>query len=127
MKRVLIQLSLIAAAAMAAPAAMAGSEIVKCIDGKGHVTLTDQPCADGTTTVRMARMPADVQGATAAEPYPLAAERASLPPPRALQRRLPATRAKAKPMQRDIHTLKEARAAFLLYDAGGKQTLAGLN
>ena len=125
MKRVLIQLSLFAAAAMAAPA-MAGSEIVKCIDAGGHVTLTDQPCSDGTTTVRMAKTPANSIEAAPAEPYPLAAERASLPPPRALQRRAPA-RAKAKPMQRDINTLKEARAQFLLLDAGAKQTLAGLN
>jgi hypothetical protein len=125
MKRVLIQLSLFAAAAMAVPA-MAGSEIVKCIDAQGHVTLTDQPCSDGATTVRMAKMPADAVEATPAEPYPLAADRASLPPPRALQRRAP-TRAKAKPMQRDIHTLKEARAQFLLLDASAKQTLAGLH
>jgi hypothetical protein len=126
MKRVLIQISLCAAAALGAPAALAGSEIVKCIDAKGHVTLTDQPCTDGATTVRMAKMPADAQDATPVEPYPLAAERASLPP-RDLQRRAPATRAKAKPMQRDIHTLKEARATFLLQDAGAKHTLAGLN
>lgn len=125
MKRILIQLSLFAAAATAVPA-MAGSEIVKCIDAKGHVTLTDQACGDGTTTVRMARMPAGAAEVAPAAPYPLAAERASLPPPRALQRRAPA-RAKAKPMQRDIHTLKEARAQFLLLDAGAKQTLAGLN
>ena len=33
---------------MAASVAMAGSEIVKCVDAAGHVVLTDQPCQGGT-------------------------------------------------------------------------------
>ncbi|MFL6674141.1 MAG: DUF4124 domain-containing protein, partial [Massilia sp.] len=52
MKRHALQLSLIAAM-LAAPAAWAGSEIVKCVDHVGRVTLTDQPCADAATTVRL--------------------------------------------------------------------------
>lgn len=112
-------------AAMAAPAAHAGSDIVKCVDGAGRVTLTDQPCDSGTTTVRLASMPAD-EGITRAEPYPLATEHGVLPPP-PVQRRQVAPRVKAKPMMRDVATLKAARAQFLLMDTGAKQTLATLD
>lgn len=109
-------------AAMAAPAASlahAGSDIVKCVDGAGRITLTDQPCEQGTTTVRLVNSQAE--SITRAEPYPLAAEQGALPPP-AMQRRAPAPRVKAKPMMRDVATLKAARAQFLLMDAGAKQT-----
>ncbi len=118
-------------AAMAVPAAspaLAGSDIVKCVDGAGRVTLTDQPCDSGTTMVRLANTPAD-EGVTRTEPQPLAVERAVLPPP-AVQRRSAPARAKAKPMMRDVATLKEARAQLLLLDAGAgaaKQTLATLD
>ena len=54
MKRPVRLLSIIAAAVLAAPA-LAG-EIVKCVDSDGHVTLTDQPCASGSATVRMLRI-----------------------------------------------------------------------
>ena len=47
MKRLASQLSLIIAALAATPAALAGSDILKCVDGAGHVTLTDQPCESG--------------------------------------------------------------------------------
>lgn len=124
MKPYLCQFSLLAAAAAFAPAALAGAEIVKCIDGSGHVTLTDQPCGEGTTMVRMAKMPA-AEGEANAQPYPLTVERSSVPPPRPAVRKTP-QRDKAKPMQRDVATLKEARAQFLLDDTRTKHTLAGL-
>lgn len=125
MKRILCQLSLLAAAAAAVPTALAGNDIVKCIDHAGHVTLTDQPCGDGSTTVRMANMPAS-EGIPSAQPYPLAAERSSVPSAGASARRAGPPRAKAKPMQRDVATLKAARAQFLLGDSGARHTLAGL-
>jgi hypothetical protein len=112
-------------AALAAPAAHAGSDIVKCVDGMGRVTLTDQPCDSGATTVRLASMPAD-EGVTRVQPYPLVAEHGVLPPPPA-HRRAVMPRAKAKPLTRDVATLKAARANFLLMDTGGKQTLATLD
>lgn len=114
-------------AALAAPGAHAGADIVKCVDGAGRITLTDQPCENGATVVRLANTPAD-EGITRAEPYPLATEQAVLPPPPAVQRRQAAQRVKAKPMMRDVATLKAARAQFLLTDAGSsKQTLATLD
>jgi hypothetical protein len=125
MKRFLCQLSLIAAAAASAPAAFAGAEIVKCIDSTGHVTLTDQPCGEGTTTVRMAKMPA-AEGEASVQPYPLSVERNSVPPQRPAVRKAP-QRDKAKPMQRDVATLKEARAQFLLLDSSTKPTVAALH
>ena len=112
-------------AALAAPAAHAGSDIVKCVDGLGRVTLTDQPCDGGATTVRVASMPSD-EGVTRIQPYPLAVEHSVLPPAPA-QRRVLAPRAKAKPLMRDVATLKAARANFLLMDTGGKQTFATLD
>jgi len=116
-------------AALAAPAVEAGTDIVKCVDGEGRITLTDQPCDSGTTTVRLASMPAE-ESTTRVEPYPLVAEHATLPPPSA-QRRQVVPRiqyVKAKPMMRDVATLKAARAQFLLMDAGAsRQTLATLD
>ena len=125
MKRFLCQLSLIAAAAASAPAAFAGAEIVKCIDSTRHVTLTHQPCGEGTPTVRMAKMPA-AEGDATVQPYPLTVERASVPPPRPAVRKAP-QRDKAKPMQRDVATLKEARAQFLLMDSSIKSTVVALH
>ncbi|SFC13093.1 DUF4124 domain-containing protein [Massilia yuzhufengensis] len=122
------QLSLsILLAALAAPAAMAGSDIVKCVDGAGRVTLTDQPCDTGAATVRLASMPAD-EGFTRVEAAPVAVEQAVLPPA-AVQRRQVLPRVKPiKPMMRDVATLKAARAQFLLGDAtAGRHTLATLD
>jgi hypothetical protein len=122
MKRHLCLSMLVAAlAAPAAPVAYAGSDIVKCVDGEGRVTLTDQACDSGTTTVRLANSPAD-EGITRAEAHPLAVEHGVLPPAPALQRRQVMQRVKAKPMMRDVATLKAARAQLLLLDAGAKQT-----
>ncbi|MFC0250295.1 DUF4124 domain-containing protein [Massilia consociata] len=113
-------------AVLAAPAAYAGSNIVKCVDGAGRITLTDQACDAGATMVRLANTPAD-EGITRVQPYPLATEQGALPPP-AVQRRPAAPRATTRPMTRDVTTLKAARAQFLLGDAaGGRQTLATLD
>ena len=129
MKRHLCKIFLVAAATCSAPAVLADSVIVKCIDGAGRVTLTDQQCAPGAATVRMASMPSN-EGVTPVEPYPLVADEATLPPPHELQRRaapVRMARVVAKPMEGDVATLKAARAQFLLDDAGPRQTLAGLD
>lgn len=111
--------------ALAAPGAYAGSDIVKCVDGAGRVTLTDQACDNGATMVRLANTPAD-EGITRAEPRPLAAEQGTLPPAPVLRRQA-APRAKAKPMMRDVATLKAARAQFLVLDAAPRQRFATLD
>lgn len=131
MKRHLIQLCLLSAAAMAAPSALSQSAtesiIVKCVDSAGRITLTDRPCETGAATVRMASL-APNGGMTRIAPYPMLAKQDVLPPARELQRRaLPMPRVKAAHLSSDVATLKAARAQFLLSDVGAsKQTLAGL-
>lgn len=51
-------LSILVATVLAVPA-LAG-EIVKCVDTSGHVTLTDQACEAGNTSVRLASDSDDV-------------------------------------------------------------------
>ncbi len=125
MKRPACKLSLILACALAAPVALAGSEIVKCIDSTGHVTLTDQPCGIGMTTVRLASDPASGSPGQAA-PYPLLAERDTVPPPHFARHGTARERLKARPLARDVATLKEARARFLLEISAPRAQLAGL-
>jgi hypothetical protein len=101
-------LSMIAAAALSAsiaPAAMAGNEIVKCVDASGHVTLTDQPCEGGNATVRL----------SAETPLP---QRHVVTPAelrhdgwRRPQAARPAT------LSRDVATLKAARRTLMLQEA----------
>ena len=116
-------LSMIAAAALsasvAAPAAMAGNEIVKCIDSSGHVTLTDQPCEAGTATVRLAN---ETPAPASAAPV----QRHILP---AAELRHGAWRqppvARAAPLSRDVATLTAARRMLMLQET--RPRLAGLN
>lgn len=126
MKRSIL-LSITAAAWLAGPAAMAGNDIVKCVDAQGHVTITDQPCTDGASTVRMER-------ATAANGPNAAADTDAAPVPQrhvvpAAELRHPAWQApapeRAAPLSRDVATLKAARRALLLMDAP-RTSLAGL-
>jgi hypothetical protein len=113
MKRPVRLLSIIAAAALAAPA-LAG-EIVKCVDSDGHITLTDQPCASGAATVPLSQD----TGAPLPQRHVLPA--AELPRPAWKRPNL------ATPMKlaRDVATLKEARRMLMLQDA--RPRLAGLN
>jgi hypothetical protein len=121
MKRPDKLLSMIAAAALsaavAAPVAMAGNDIVKCVDAEGHVTLTDQPCDTGSATVRLA---------------------SETPQPEAQSQRHVVTQAelrhagwkrpqvvRAAPLSRDVATLKAAHRMMLLQET--KPRLAGLN
>jgi len=117
-------LSMIAAAAlsasMAAPAAMAGNEIVKCIDTSGHVTLTDQPCEAGTATVRLASE--TPPAATVIQPQRHVLPAAELR--REVMKR-PAVVAGAAPLSRDVATLKAARRMLMLQET--RPRLAGLN
>jgi hypothetical protein len=144
MKYPACQLSLILLAACAAPAALAGPDILKCVDRNGHVTLTDQPCpagsrialviADGAAGSPAApgtaqAGPSGAAGATGSggdEPAPGATpalEHYPLPPapPRSRQRPAPAKRT---PLSRDETTLKAARMKMLLIDNENAQARA---
>lgn len=127
MKRPVRLLSMIAAAALSAsvatPAAIAGNEIVKCIDSSGHVTLTDQPCEAGTATVRLAsEMPpaatvTETQTQTQRHVLPAAELR------HAVWKQPPVVH--AAPLSRDVATLKAARRMLMLQET--RPRLAGLN
>jgi hypothetical protein len=124
MKRHIRQLCLIIAALAAAPAALAGSPIVKCIDASGQVTLTDQPCTDGAATVPV-ETGAGPQAAQSPPVEHFAAPRA-LPLHGGWSQPAP----KRTALARDVATLKAARVQLLLLDGSTRAPhprLAGLN
>jgi hypothetical protein len=116
------QLSLILAALAAAPAVLAGSEVLKCVDASGHVTLTDQPCEAGSQATRLTAGTLD----TAATEAPASAEATQgitvqryEAPPRMLRQQdwRPRVTQRDRPLARDVATLKAARAQLMLIDA----------
>jgi hypothetical protein len=122
MKRLASQLTLVFAAVAAAPAALAGSEILKCVDAAGHVTLTDQPCESGAQATRLVSNAGSENAPEAAETQMPAVQRYEAP--HALQRqqawrpRVAQVQAQRdRPLARDVATLKAARAQLLLSDA----------
>ena len=127
MKRHLCLSILIAATTLAMPAAFAGSGIVKCVDGAGHVTLTDQACDGAAATVHLTSSQPEDTPVRAAPAAPAVTAMQAVLPPAPVARRHIAPRIKVKPMLRDVATLKEARAQFLLGDVGPRQTLAKLD
>jgi hypothetical protein len=133
MKRAACQLSLVLASLAAAPAAWCGPDIMKCVDKAGHITLTDQPCAPGTTAERVLVQEgySGTAGSTGAggdeqaAPAAPAVEHFRAP---AQPRWRPKTGPAKAPMTRDAATLKAARAQLLLQDGKARQgALATLN
>ena len=114
MKRTARLMSIIAAAVLAAPAAMAGADVVKCVDSSGHVTLTDQPCDSGSATVRL-EQDTPPQQRHVLPAVDLRHEAWKRP---ALQR--PA------PLSRDVATLKAAYRNMVMQDAKPR-LVAGLD
>ncbi|MEW6369845.1 MAG: DUF4124 domain-containing protein [Pseudomonadota bacterium] len=135
MKRLASQLSLMLAALAAAPAALAGTEILKCVDRAGHVTLTDQPCEGAARATRMTPGSASESasyggsGATSAtgsgsgaEPQAAPLQRyAATPTMHRQQDWRPRMPARDRPLARDVATLKAARAQMMLLDADRQQ------
>jgi hypothetical protein len=135
MKRPLTLLSMFAAiATVLAGPAMAGNDIVKCVDAAGHVTLTDQPCAAGAASVRLEQdnAAADVPANAAADAPAGVPNRSTAAPRRyvlpAVDLRQGAWRrpdlSRPAPLAQDVATLKAARRMLMLQDA--RPTLAGL-
>jgi hypothetical protein len=140
-------------ATLAAPAALAGNDIVKCVDAQGRVTLTDQPCDTGSASVRLAAGPApgasSAYGASSGGdtgsggPEAASAQLAPQPAaqPTAQRHILPAAELRhsswrppvpaaqgalhTAPLARDVATLKAARRALLLLESP-RPSLAGL-
>lgn len=121
MKRPVHLMSMFAAMVLAAPAAMAGNDIVKCVDADGHVTLTDQPCGAGAATVR-------VDQDRNAAPLRPTTQRHVLPAADLRNWRRPDLSRPAA-LTGDVATLKAAHRTLMLLDArptDARTTLAGL-
>lgn len=113
---------------MAACAASAGAEIVKCTDPAGYTVLSDQPCASDNETELLSAPadapPADAPPAAPAEPeirapaaptitlahHPAAPQ--MRPPSAWAEKKAPATR----PMSPDAATLRAARLKLQAQD-----------
>jgi len=129
MKRLATQLSIVlpmialCAAIAAPPAALAGSEVLKCVDVEGHVTLTDQPCESGTRMTRLVAAAApesaeDTPAPAAATPASTLQRHEAAPSLQRQQSWRPRIAAQTdRPLARDVATLKAARAQLLLIDS----------
>lgn len=125
-----IRHTLFLAAMVFASSTFAGTDIMKCTDASGHVTLTDQPCTGEAAQVVLSgpalAAPAQEQAFDPDAPAPSPAvsdgtsryQLASLPPPRTM-RAAPYTRVQApgRSLARDVATLKEARRTMMLLDS----------
>jgi len=125
MKCKAIRHTLFAAGMVFVSSTFAGTDINKCTDSSGHVTLTDQPCPGEATQVVLtaAPLPAAAQSAPdEAAPEASAGtvryQLASLPPSMKL-RPAPYTQVQApgRSLARDVATLKEARRTLMLLDS----------
>ena len=133
MKRLASQLSFVIAAIVAGPAALAGSDILKCVDGAGHVTLTDQPCESGARATRLVSAATQENASDTPvagnETLPVTVQRHEAQPALVHQQ---SWRARApsrdRALARDVATLKAARAQLLLSDAvrPSRPTLAAI-
>lgn len=115
-----------------ASGAFAGNDINKCIAPTGSVTLTDEPCPDGTRTIKVVSGPADEIGDAEALD---SAARPSVE--RYTMQRMPTrytTRMRSAQPSRglslDVSTLKAARLNMHLIDNAAQalksQSVAGL-
>lgn len=123
-----IRHTIFAAGMMFVSSTFAGTEINKCTDSAGHVTLTDQPCNAEATQVALtaaAPAPAEAVAEVAAQDAPPAAtggtvryQLTNLPPSTKL-RPAPYTQVQApgRSLARDVATLKEARRTLMLLDS----------
>jgi hypothetical protein len=135
--------SIFMVAMLAASAAFAGADIVKCVDQDGKVTLTDAQCGEGGRTTVVA---------AGAETAPMAstdnqAEDSAIQDAAPVARRAPPQRVAYAPqtiqhdswsapragkmLSRDVETLKAARLSMQVLDSASAmarhQRLAGLN
>ena len=132
MNRQTFRSSIFITAMLAASAAFAGGDIVKCVDQAGKVTLTENQCGEGVQTVLVT---GDAPAADTTLPVASAARRAI--------RRVAYTQAaiqhdswtapksNVRPLARDVETLKAAHISMRVLDEASStsrhQRLAGLN
>jgi hypothetical protein len=104
----------------------AGTEIIKCTDDAGHVTLTDQSCKgeDAAQVLVADAAPATAAAAEGSDAAPVVSssttryQLTNLPPPPRM-RAAPFTQVQApgRSLARDVATLKEARRTLMLLDS----------
>ncbi|WP_182915628.1 DUF4124 domain-containing protein [Massilia cavernae] len=115
--------TIIIAGLVFASSTFAGTDIVRCTDDEGHVTLTDRQCDSGAEEVLLSSSPAPA--AVPAEPLSAAARSApdgyqikALPP---APRMRASTYAKLQPpgraLARDVLTMQQARRTLMLLDS----------
>ncbi|MCC6070899.1 DUF4124 domain-containing protein [Massilia sp. GCM10020059] len=100
----------------------AGTEVIKCTDQSGHVTLTDQPCKGEAAQVVLSAATAPAAAADEAAPAASGGtDRYQLTnlPPSSRMRAAPFTQVQApgRSLARDVATLKEARRTLMLLDS----------
>lgn len=143
MNRPTFRSSIFIAAMLAASAAFAAGDIVKCVDQNGKVTLTDYQCGDGVQTVVVAGAAsnpeapaADAAASDTAMPAApavrrLATQRVAFVPPVIQHDSWTAPKGNGKMLARDVETLKAARLSMRVLDEASAtnrhQRLAGLN
>lgn len=98
----------------------AGTEVIKCTDQAGHVTLTDQPCKGEAAEVVLSAATAAMadEAAPAASGGTNRYQLAKMPPSTRM-RPAPFTQVHApgRSLARDVATLKEARRTLMLLDS----------
>lgn len=129
-------------AMLAASAAFAGADIVKCVDQNGNVTLTDAQCGESATPVAMraeasgADLAASVIGEEAVQPSAPVARRTAIQRVAYAQQQVQhdswsAARPAGRMLARDVETLKAARMSMRVLDGASasarQQRVAGLN
>lgn len=100
----------------------AGTEVIKCTDQSGHVTLTDQPCkGEAAQEVLSGAAGASSLTDEAAPAASDVTDRYQLTnlPPSTRMRAAPFTQVQApgRALARDVATLKEARRTLMLLDS----------
>lgn len=132
MQTTVLTRALFIASIILANGACAGTDVHKCIDSSGHVTLTDEACPSNSSTVKIISGPAqadDVAGAISSDQ----AEQSQIyyTAPRTSRFASLYVAPKPRGMALDVAMLKQARARLHLQDnaprALGGQRVAGLN
>jgi hypothetical protein len=144
MNRHTFRSSIFMVAMLAASAAFAGADIIKCVDQDGKLTLTDAQCGDGVRTVAAAGADTDTAAMASTDnqaeesaveaPAPVARragpQRVAYAPP-TIQHDTPTAPRAGKMLSRDVETLKAARLSMQVLDSASAmarhQRLAGLN
>lgn len=140
MNRHTFRSSLFLTAMLAASAAFAGADIVKCVDQNGRVTLTDAQCGEAVESV-VVDSAADAAPAASTDPQALETPAAPAMRRKSIERivlapaQLPrdswSPRAGVRMLSRDVETLRAARLSMQVLDQASAtlrhQRLAGLN